>query len=331
MEKAQDSQALCDFKDGELTLNGTVIEDTFAEAFKVWGTRLIVTAPTRHWVNQAALASTGFATSVIGCGCEAGIEAEISPEESPDGRPGVSLLFFGGWNDLAKQLLGRVGQTIMTCPGTACYRGISEGGGLVPLGASLRYFGDSYQTSKMISGIRYWRIPVMDGEFLVEDKVPLQRAVGGGNFLIAGRGYMSVLNAAERAVRAMRGVRGVIMPFPGGVVRSGSKVGSRYKFLGASSNTAYCPTLRPLVKSELPEGASSVLEIVIDGFGEEEISAAMRTGITAAAGHEIIRITAGNYGGSLGPFHFHLWSLFGFEPKPGPAENAGGAGKTGVS
>jgi formylmethanofuran--tetrahydromethanopterin N-formyltransferase len=297
-------------RDGELTVNGTIIEDTFAEAFKVWGTRLVVTAPTPYWARQAGLASTGFATSVIGCGCEAGVEAEIKPEESPDGRPGVSLLFFGGWNDLAKQLLSRVGQTIMTCPGTACYRGISEGGGTVPLGASLRYFGDSFQTSKMIGGVRYWRIPVMDGEFLVEDKVPLQRAVGGGNFLILGDGYMSVLSAAERAITAMRSVRGVIMPFPGGVVRSGSKVGSRYKFLGASSNTSYCPTLRPLVKTELPGGVSSVLEVVIDGFGEEEIREAMRVGVTAATGPGIMKISAGNYGGSLGPFHFHLRALF---------------------
>lgn len=298
-----------------MRIKGTLIEDTFAEAFKMWGTRLVVTAPTPYWAEQAGLAATGFATSVIGCGCEAGIEARISADESPDGRPGVSLLFFGGWNDLEKQLLARVGQTIMTCPGTACYRGIPDGEGAVPLGAALRYFGDTYQTSKVIGGVRYWRIPVMDGEFLVEDKIPLRRCIGGGNFLILGEDESSALAAAESAIRAMRKVRGVAMPFPGGVVRSGSKVGSRYKFLGASSNTAYCPTLRPLVDSALPEGVGCVLEIVIDGFDEDSIRQAMRVGIESACGPAIERISAGNYGGSLGPFHFHLRALFAEEAR----------------
>ena len=300
---------------GEMRINGTLIEDTFAEAFKMWGTRLIVTAPTPYWAEQAALAATGFATSVIGCGCEAGIEERIPSDKSPDGRPGVSLLFFGGWNDLEKQLLARVGQTIMTCPGTACYRGIPDGEGTVALGGALRYFGDTYQTSKLIGGIRYWRVPVMDGEFLVEDKVPLQRSIGGGNFLILGRDEMGALSAAESAIGAMRRVKGVAMPFPGGVVRSGSKVGSKYKFLGASSNTAYCPTLRPLVDSALPEGVACVLEIVIDGFDEASIKQAMKVGIESACGPAVERISAGNYGGSLGPFHFHLRALFSEEAR----------------
>lgn len=296
--------------DSEMRINGTLIEDTFAEAFKMWGTRLIVTAPTPHWAKEAGQAATGFATSVIGCGCEAGVEAEISVEESPDGRPGVSLLFFGGYNDLEKQLLNRVGQAIMTCPGTACYRGIPDGEGYVSLGGALRYFGDTFQTSKLIGGIRYWRIPVMDGEFLVEDKVPLQRSIGGGNFLILGDDYMAVLSAAEKAVQAMKKIKGVVLPFPGGVVRSGSKVGSRYKFLHASSNTSYCPTLRPLVDSPLSEDIRCVLEIVVDGFDESSIKQAMREGIKSACGPAIKEISAGNYGGSLGPYHFHLRTLF---------------------
>lgn len=299
----------------EMRVKGTLIEDTFAEAFKMWGTRLVVTAPTPYWAEQAAFAATGFATSVIGCGCEAGFEERVSPDKSPDGRPGVSLLFFGGWNDLEKQLPARVGQTIMTCPGTACYRGIPDGEGTVPLGGALRYFGDTYQTSKQIGGIRYWRIPVMDGEFLVEDRVPLRRGIGGGNFLILGKDEAGTLAAAEQAVEAMRRVRGVALPFPGGVVRSGSKVGSKYKFLGASSNTAYCPSIRPLVESALPEGVASVLEVVIDGFDEASIKRAMRVGIENACGPAVERISAGNYGGSLGPFHFHLRALFSEEAR----------------
>ena len=276
----------------------------------MWGTRLIVTAPSLYWARQAGLAATGFAASVIGCGCEAGIEAEIAPDESPDGRPGLSLLFFGGWNDLEKQLAARVGQTIMTCPGSACYNGLSEGEGEIPLGGALRYFGDTYQTSKLVGGKRYWRIPVMDGEFTVADKASLCRSVGGGNFLILAADEACALSGAENAIRAMRKIRGVVMPFPGGVVRSGSKVGSRYKFLGASTNTAYCPTLRPLVKSALPESVHCVLEIVVDGFDEESVRCAMRVGIEAACVDGVERISAGNYGGSLGSFHFHLRSLF---------------------
>lgn len=292
-----------------LAINGTLIEDTFAEAFGMWGTRLVVTASSPYWAYQAGLAATGFATSVIGCGCEAGIESKIAADESPDGRPGVSLLFFGGWKDLEKQLAARVGQAIMTCPGTACYGGLAEGDGRIGIGSSLRYFGDSWQASKVIGGERFWRIPVMDGEFLVSDSIAMKRSVGGGNFLIVG-GSDAVLRAAERAVRAMRCLRGVAMPFPGGVVRSGSKVGSKYKKLGASTNTAFCPTLRPLAESALPEGADCTLEIVIDGFDEALVGRAMRVGIENACGPGIMKISAGNYGGSLGPFHFHLVELF---------------------
>lgn len=295
----------------EIKIGNTVIEDTFAEAFKMWGTRLIVTAPSAYWALEAGRAACGFATSVIGCGCEAGIEAEIATCDSPDGRAGVSLLFFGGYNDLEKQLLNRIGQAIMTCPGTACYRGIPDGEGYVSIGGALRYFGDTFQTSKVIGGVRYWRIPVMDGEFLVEDKIPLRRAIGGGNFLILGENMEGALQAAQDAVEAMRRVRGVILPFPGGVVRSGSKVGSKYKFLGASSNTAYCPTLRAVTQSALSEDIGCVLEIVIDGFDEASIKQAMKVGIEAACtGKNIKKISAGNYGGNLGPFHFHLKELF---------------------
>jgi len=294
-------------------LAGVAIDDTFAEAFGMRATRLVITAETVDWARIAATSMTGFATSVIGCGVEAGIERELAPADTPDGRPGVAVLLFAVSRDaLAKAVRDRVGQCVLTCTGTACYAGLA-GDAQVPLGRALRYFGDGYQSAKRIGERRYWRIPVMDGEFVCEDLAGVQRAVGGGNFLMLGRSRASVLAAAERAVAAMRQVPEVIMPFPGGLVRSGSKVGSRYKFLPASTNDPFCPTLKGAVETALEPDVASVLEIVIDGLTEAAVGAAMAAGIRAAcadaAQNGLTRITAGNYGGKLGPFHFHLHEL----------------------
>jgi len=291
--------------------NGVEIEDTFAEAFKMWGTRVIITAINRKWALEAATKMTGFATSVIGCKCEAGIECEV--DDTPDGRPGVSVLFFTpSKDDLPKRIMERVGQTVMTCPTTACFNGL-DAPDKMKIGGQLRYFGDGYQMSKYIQGRRYWRIPVMEGEFLIEEKIGMQRSVGGGNFLILGENIEVTLEASERAVEAMKKVRGVVMPFPGGIVRSGSKTRSQYKFLIASTNDAFCPTLRGIVKSELPEGVNSVLEIVIDGLDVAAVEESTRVGVMAACIPGIRRISAGNYGGTLGQFQVHLQKVLGEE------------------
>ena len=295
-----------------MILDGVEIEDTFAEAFGMRATRLLVTADTARWARIAGETATGFATSVIGCGAEAGIERDLDPKETPDGRPGVALLIFGMNRDgLAKAVRDRVGQCVLTCPGTACYGGL-DGGEPLPLGRVLRYFGDGQEAAKQIDGRRYWRIPVMDGEFLCEDTIGQQKAVGGGNFLILGRARAPVLAAAERAIAAIRRLPGVIMPFPGGIVRSGSKIGSRYKGLSASSNLAYCPTVKGMVETVLGPDILAVLEIVIDGLTDAAVGQAMAVGIRAAcagSAGEIARISAGNYGGKLGAFHFHLRKL----------------------
>ena len=296
-----------------MNLNGVTIDDTFAEAFGMRATRLLITADTARWARIAAESFSGFATSVIGCGVEAGIERELPEAETPDGRPGIALLAFAVSRDaLGKALRDRVGQCVLTCPGTACFSGLA-GDAQVPLGRALRYFGDGQQTAKRIGERRYWRIPVMDGEFVCDDQVGAQHAVGGGNFLILGRSRPAVLTAAERAIAAMRQVPEVVMPFPGGVVRSGSKVGSRYKFLPASTNDAFCPTLKGAVDTALDPEVASVLEIVIDGLTEAAVAKATRAGIQAAcaagADSGVTRITAGNYGGKLGKFKFHLREL----------------------
>ena len=293
-----------------MRINGVEIEDTFAEAFKMRGARLIITAATQRWALTAAREATSFATSVIGCGCEAGIEATIPADETPDGRPGVSVLFFTmGLKGMRDQLMRRVGQCIMTCATTACFNGL-ESEERLKIGGMLRYFGDGFQTSKLLGGRRFWRIPVMEGEFLIEESFGVKKAIGGGNFLILGESAEATLEAAEKAVEAMEKVKGVVMPFPGGIVRSGSKTTSKYKFLHASTNTAYCPTIRRQTESALPEGVNSVLEIVIDGLTEDAVREAMRVGVEAACRPGIVRISVGNYGGTLGQYQFHLRELW---------------------
>lgn len=292
-----------------MNLNGTEIVDTFAEAFPVTGARIIVTAATNRWCETAAHVSTGYATSVIGCDCEAGIERFLDAAETPDGRPGVSLLFFGFSRDkLQSALVNRVGQCLLTCPTTACYNGLleSDKDRRIRIGGQLRYFGDTFQISKKLGSRRFWRIPTMDGEFLCEDRFGTVKAVGGGNLLVVGTSQQTALAAAERAVAAIGEVEGVALPFPGGMVRAGSKVGSRYPKLKASTNDAYCPTLRPLVESKLPADAQAVYEIVIDGLTLEAVVEATRAGVRAASGEGVLQITAGNYGGKLGPHHIHL-------------------------
>jgi formylmethanofuran--tetrahydromethanopterin N-formyltransferase len=290
-------------------VNGVLIDDTFAEAFGMKATRVVITALNRQWALHAARAATGFATSVIACGCEGGIERELSSEETPDGRPGVAILLFAvSTKELTKQVERRVGQCVLTAPTSACFAGID--GEPIPLGKNLRFFGDGFQNSKVIGGRRYWRVPVMDGEFLCEETTGMVKAVGGGNFLVLAREQAQALAACEAAIAAMSRVPGAIMPFPGGVVRSGSKVGSQYKALMASTNEAFCPTLRGATRSALTAEVGAVLEIVIDGLTDADVRAAMRAGMQAVcalgAPAGILRLSAGNYGGKLGQFHYRL-------------------------
>ncbi len=291
-----------------MKIDGVTIEDSFAEAFTMRVARLLITGLNAKWAQEAALKLTGFATSVIGCKCEAGIERELAADETPDGRPGVSVLFLTmDKASLPEQLIVRIGQTVLTCPTTACFDGLPEAPDRLAVGKALRVFGDGFQASKVIGGKRYWRLPVMEGEFLVEETFGMQKGVGGGNFLILAEDADAALAAAEAAVVAMTSLRGVILPFPGGVVRSGSKVGSaRYKNVIATTNDVFDPTLRAITASQVPAGVNSVLEIVLDGTDAPAIEAAMRVGIRAACRPGIVAITAGNYGGKLGPHHFHL-------------------------
>jgi formylmethanofuran--tetrahydromethanopterin N-formyltransferase len=289
-----------------------MVADTFAEAFPMTAARVLVTADTPAWAMTAAGTMTGYATSVISCDAEAGIERALDAGETPDGRPGVSVLVFAFSRDaLEKAVSNRVGQCVMTCPTTACYNGLPVGEKTIGVGGRLRYFGDGWQVSKQIGGRRYWRIPVMDGEFLCEETFGTVKGVAGGNLIVMGTDPAATLEAAESAVAAMRQCSEVILPFPGGIARSGSKVGSKYKSLRASTNTAFAPTLRGVVGTAMPPEARCAYEIVIDGLSLEAVERATAAGLRAAARPEktIIQVTAGNYGGNLGPFHIRLHAV----------------------
>jgi formylmethanofuran--tetrahydromethanopterin N-formyltransferase len=297
-----------------MKVNGILIDDTFAEAFGMAGTGVIITADTMKWARIAATTMAGFGTSVIGAGAEVGIDRELKPEETPDGRPGVRVLLFGFSPDAASaQLKTRVGQCVLTSPGSACYAGV-ESDKRIGLGQGPRFFGDGFQTAKRLGKKRFWRVPVMDGEFVIEETTGVVTdAVGGGNLIILGNDRAGLLTTAEAAVDAIGDVPDVITPFPGGIVRSGSKVGSKYKGAIASTNDAFCPTLRGRVKSELSPDTVAVLEIVIDGLTSKSVADAMRVGLKAVidlgAAKGVTRVTAGNYGGKLGQHHYKLREL----------------------
>ncbi len=285
----------------------TLVLDTFAEAFRLRFARLLVTAHDDHWLDAAIRATCGYGTSVIGCDAEVGVERRITAADTPDGRPGVSILLFAFSTEaLAKAVANRTSQCLLTCPTTAVFDGLPAESERVPLGGHVRFFGDGREKTKVIEGRRYWRIPVMDGEFLVEEMAGVAKGIGGGNFIVQGRSLEAALAAARRAVAAIEPLPGTITPFPGGVVRSGSKVGSIYESLRASTNEAFCPGLVGRDPTSLHPDASACLEIVIDGTNEQAVATAMASGIRAASGNDVPAISAGNYGGALGKFHFHL-------------------------
>ena len=293
-----------------MKIGETLIDDTFAEAFGMRYARLVVTADDPYWLDAAVREVTGYSASVIACDAEAGLERRLPADETPDGRVGAAVLLFGfSTAGLAKSVANRTGQCLMTCPSTAVYDGLPDGAERIALGKHLRFFGDGYQKSKLVDGQRFWRIPVMDGEFLVAETVGISKGVAGGNIILQAASRGAGLAAARRAAEALAEMPGVITPFPGGVVRSGSKVGSRYKGITASTSDAFCPTLQGRVESRLHPGVHCAYEIVIDGADETTVGRAMATAMRAVAGDGIVAISAGNYGGKLGKYQFALRAL----------------------
>ena len=303
-----------------MELNGVEIDDEFCEAFGAFFCRVLVTAKDEKWAKIAGQVTTGYGTSTIHCDAEAGIDVFVSPDKTPDKRPGVILMFFKTKKDeMSKVVMNRVGQCVFTCPTTACFDGLDLS--LVPekqfeikLGANLKFFGDGFQ-DKVEDKFPFetWTIPVMGGEFIVQSMIKVGKGIAGGNFLIIGKDQDSALEAASKSIDAIKGIPNVITPFPGGIVRSGSKVGSKYKFLNASTNHQLCPTLRDKIDdSLLREGDNCVYEIILDGATEDAIKTSMRLGIEAAVKVPgVNRISAGNYGGKLGKFQYKLHDILG--------------------
>ncbi|MHA2180607.1 MAG: formylmethanofuran--tetrahydromethanopterin N-formyltransferase [Promethearchaeota archaeon] len=302
-----------------MELNGVEIEDTFCEAFGAFFTRILITAKNEKWARIAAQVATGYGTSTIHCDAEAGIDVLMSSEKTPDNRPGIAVMFFKTKkNEMSNVVMNRLGQCVLTCPTTACFDALENS--LIPdkefeikIGANLKFFGDGFQ--EKVEGkfpFEAWKIPVMDGEFVVQSIAKAGKGIAGGNFLIIGKDQDSTLEAAEKSVEAIGNVPNVIAPFPGGIARSGSKMGSKYSFLNASTNDPLCPTLRDKIEnSELREGDNCVYEIILDGASEESIKEAMKLGIEAAVKIPgINRISAGNYGGKLGKFQYGLHDVF---------------------
>lgn len=291
-------------------IDGTIIQETFAEAFDMVFVRMEITAADRYWVDIATREFGGYGTSVISCDAEVGVVRSLEKSETLDGRPGAEVMAFGfSRKALSLAISKRAGQTLMTCPSTAVFDRAGATEKSIPLGSHLRFFGDGFQKSKLIADRRFWRIPVMDGEFLVEESLGVSQGVAGGNFILQTADQESGLAAARRAVEAIACEEGSITPFPGGVARSGSKVGSRYKGLIASTSESFCPMLQGRVNTALAEGVNCAYEIVIDGEDFEAVERAIRVGIQAACGQDVIAIGAGNYGGKLGKHHFLLHDI----------------------
>jgi formylmethanofuran--tetrahydromethanopterin N-formyltransferase len=292
--------------------NGNVVkvQDTFAEMFGLWAGRVLITAQNEKWALIAASLTTGFATSVIEATAEAAIERSVPADQTPDKRPGVLIQIYNRDRfELKHQLMQRIGQCTLTCPTTAAFNGLDKSKRTLDVGSSLRYFGDGFQKKAMYGGRKCWKIPVMEGNFFVENGFGAMEAVAGGNFMIFAKDQLSGLKAAEAAADAIRAnAPDVIMQFPGGVCRAGSKAGSLKYKLKASTNHPYCPTLRTLVPdSVVPEGVNSVYEIVMNGLTLDAVKNGLKQGVTAAACQPgVVKISSGNYGGKLGPFKAFL-------------------------
>jgi formylmethanofuran--tetrahydromethanopterin N-formyltransferase len=294
-----------------MEINGVQIDDTFAEAFPIKIARVLITAISERWAVAAAREATGFGTSVIGCPAEAGIEYVASARKTPDGRPGAYIQICNmGYKNLESSLIWRIGQCVLTAPTTAVFNGLPEAEKQFDTGKKQSFFGDGYQNQLDYLGRKFWKIPIMSGDFMIEESIGAVDGIAGGNFYILADNQAAALTAAEVAVDEIGKLKGTITPFPGGVVASGSKVGSKYKFLKASTNVSYCPSLREDGTCALPEEIKSGYEVVINGISREAIEQSMRAGILAACTVPgVLKITAANFGGKLGPHQFQLHEI----------------------
>ena len=297
--------------------NGNVVRvsDTFAEIFPMWAGRVLMSTYSQKWALTAAAVATGLVSSVIMSPAAAGIEQLVHADETPDRRVGVLIQIYNRSRfDLKNQMILRIGQCVMTCPTTAAFDGMPDAKRRLKVGRSLRFFGDGFQRKSVVGERKVWKIPVMEGDFTVEDRFGAAEAIAGGNFLILAKDKASGLKAAEEAVDAIRAnVKDVVLPFPGGVCRSGSKAGSLKYKLKASTNHPFCPSLKAVVSdSQLSADVNCVYEVVVNGLNVESVSHAVGEGVKAAVGVAgVVKVSAGNYGGKLGPYKVFLKDALG--------------------
>ena len=295
-----------------MEINGTEILDTFAEAFPTWISRVIITAGTPEWAYRAAVEATGFATSKIGCPCEAGIERPLSPDDTPDGRAGISILICAEKKNMKSNVAARIAQCILPTPTASAFDGFPEAD--ARFYTKMHYFGDRYEERVVVGGRQCWKIPVMEGDYVGEERFGTVKGIAGGNFLVMGNDQRSALAGAEAAMEKITGTNGVVTSFAGGIVASGSKVGCKnYRFpMPASTSHRWCPTLKGRISDSLvPEGVASVYEIVLNGIDEASIRAAMKAGILAATETgTVTHIGASNFDGKLGQYRISLHDLF---------------------
>jgi formylmethanofuran--tetrahydromethanopterin N-formyltransferase len=303
-----------------MKINNVEIEETFAEGFSMYACRILITAENKELARIAAGNVTGFATSTIDCPCEASIDQEIEDGKTPDHRPGISVMFcFIKKENADKVMLDRIGQCVLTTATTSCFNWFAEDARSektfeINTGYKLKFFGDGFEVKDQIlfngQQLTVWKIPVMDGYFIVQDKFTVTKIAGGGNLMIFFNNLNDALSISKAVVQKIKTIEGLTLPFPGGFVRSPSKIGSlKYsKFLNASTNEPLLPILMNKINyTRVPEGALAGYEFVINGFTEERVKKAMRLGILEATQHlGVIKITAGNYEGKLGKIRYDL-------------------------
>ena len=302
-----------------MTVHRAVIDDTYAEAFRSIYAEVLITARDRKWLDHACQAATGHASSSIFCDCEAAIDRYVGPGgdtsfATPDGRPGAIVQFhvprFKKDREqlLERILLHRISQNVLTCPTTACFN-LLDTDSYFKLGRKLSLFGDKHQFRDERFGRKVWVVPIMGGEFVIDRRFGFKDGIMGGNLWFFADSVDSSLAAAERGVAALERVPGVIAPFPGGIAASGSKAGSAYSFLFASTNHPFCPTLRSTLgeQSQVPDGVNSIMEIIINGRDVKTVFDATQAVIQATVDSPgLLRISAGNYGGRLGKSFIYL-------------------------
>ncbi len=296
-----------------------VIDDTYAEAFRSIYVEFLVTARDPQWVLHAVNAATGNGSSTILCDCEAGVDRFVGPGcdnsfVTPDGRPGAIVQLHvprfrkDRVEALEKAALIRISQNVLTCPTATCFN-LIDSVDYYRMGRNIAFFGDGFQKKIERFGRTMWWIPTLGGEFILDERLGYAEGLMGGNLWFFGENENAALAAAEAGVAAVRTCPGVIMPFPGGIAGSGSKAGSKYEFMFASTYEKFCPLLvdNPKANSQLPENVRSVMEIIINGRDLDAIVRATQAVIAASVNTPgLLRISAGNYGGRLGKSFVYL-------------------------